>query len=592
MGGTLVVRDINTSSDGSGGTDGSYPFGLTAFGTRVIFGASDGTGSEPWISDGTSGGTRKIKDINSYGESMYELPTYLAYHNSFTVSESGALAYFTASDEDHGDEVWVTDGTELGTHLVKDIAIGYDSSNASELVTIGEKVFFVATDFSISSQYSSQYGHELWTSDGTETGTYMVRNIAPDSADSYPHELHAIGNRLLFVADAYDGRGNQLFITDGSRSTFTNLDQPVRILDTRSGAKVGALDGSGAAYTLQVTGVAGVPYRGVAAVSLNVTAVSTEAGNEGGYVTVYPCGTRPDASNLNFTAGQIIPNAVIAPVSADGKVCFYVYGKAHLLADVSGWLPTGGFTALATPQRLLNTRSAGAAGKVGATNGSGTAYTLQVTGVAGVPASGVGAVAMNVTAVDTEAGDEGGYVTVYPCGTRPDASNLNFTAGQIIPNAVVAPVSADGKVCFYVYGKAHLLADVSGWLPTGGFTALATPQRLLNTRSAGAVGQIGALDGSGSSYVLQVSGQGGLPTSGIGSVALNVTVVDTTASDYGGYVTVYPCGTKPEASNLNFTSGQIVPNAVISPVSADGTVCIYVYGKAHVLVDASGYLAS
>jgi hypothetical protein len=75
-------------------------------------------------------------------------------------------------------------------------------------------------------------------------------------------------------------------------------------------------------------------------------------------------------------------------------------------------------------------------------------------------------------------------------------------------------------------------------------------------------------------------------------VALNVTVVDGLTNDFGGYVTVYPCGTKPEASNLNFTSGQIVPNAVIAPVSADGKVCIYVYGQAHILVDVSGYLAS
>lgn len=60
----------------------------------------------------------------------------------------------------------------------------------------------------------------------------------------------------------------------------------------------------------------------------------------------------------------------------------------------------------------------------------------------------------------------GGYVTVYPCGTRPDASNLNFTAGQTIPNSVIAPVSPAGTVCFYVYGTAHLLADVSGYFGT------------------------------------------------------------------------------------------------------------------------------
>ena len=594
-GGTTMIRDINIVSDGNGATNSSNPFGMTAMGSQVLFSASDGSGSEPWITDGTSGGTRKIKDINPYGTSMYKRGQLSPGSNEmgvFTVTASSARAFFFANDDEHGEELWATDGTESGTYLVKDVLPGPNSNSTYEVTSVGEKVFFGTSDFSNSTQYSSQFGNELWTSDGTEAGTYMVRNIAPDGAGSYPNRFKAIGNRLLFSADAYNGRGYQLFITDGSRSTFSNLAQPVRILDTRSGSKVGALDGSGAAYTLQVTGTAGVPYHGVAAVSLNVTAVSTEAGNEGGYVTVYPCGTKPEASNLNFTAGQIIPNAVVAPVSASGTVCFYVYGKAHLLADVSGWLPTGGFTALAQPERLLNTRSAGDAGKVGALNGSGAAYTLQVTGVRGIPATGVGAVAMNVTAVSTEAGNEGGYVTVYPCGTKPEASNLNFTAGQIIPNAVVAPVSASGTVCFYVYGKAHLLADVSGWMPTGGFTALAKPERLSNTRTLGIAGKVGALDGSGSVYTLQVAGQGGLPSTGIGSVALNVTVVDGLTNDFGGYVTVYPCGTKPEASNLNFTSGQIVPNAVIAPVSADGKVCIYVYGQAHILVDVSGYLAS
>jgi hypothetical protein len=57
-------------------------------------------------------------------------------------------------------------------------------------------------------------------------------------------------------------------------------------------------------------------------------------------------------------------------------------------------------------------------------------YELQVTGAGGVPSSGVAAVALNVTAVSTEANDFGGFVTVYPCGTRPDASNLNFTVGS------------------------------------------------------------------------------------------------------------------------------------------------------------------
>ena len=92
----------------------------------------------------------------------------------------------------------------------------------------------------------------------------------------------------------------------------------------------------------------------------------------------------------------------------------------------------------------------------------GGAYVLRlkVTGVGGVPAVGVGAVALNVTAVSPQGS---GFVTVYPCGARPLASNLNFAAGQTVPNAVIAPVSTTGEVCFYSNVNTHILADVSGW---------------------------------------------------------------------------------------------------------------------------------
>ena len=243
---------------------------------------------------------------------------------------------------------------------------------------------------------------------------------------------------------------------------LTALSAPARLLDTRtSGIKVGKTDGTGTAYDLTVAGVSGVPSTGVAAVAMNVTVVDGEAADVGGYVTVYPCGTRPNSSNLNFVNGQTVPNAVIAPLSASGHVCFYVYGKAHLLADVSGYF-TAGFTALSAPTRLLDTRGSG--NKVGKTDGTGTAYELTVAGSNGLPAAGtLGIVAMNVTVVDGEAADVGGYVTVYPCGTRPNSSNLNFVNGQTVPNAAIASVSAAGKVCFYVYGKAHLLVDVAGY---------------------------------------------------------------------------------------------------------------------------------
>ena len=69
-------------------------------------------------------------------------------------------------------------------------------------------------------------------------------------------------------------------------------------------------------------------------------------------------------------------------------------------------------------------------------------------------------VSLNVTAVDP---DGAGFVTVFPCGERPLAANLNYIRGQIVPNAVIAPVSASGEVCFYSLENTHLIADVNGW---------------------------------------------------------------------------------------------------------------------------------
>ena len=149
-----------------------------------------------------------------------------------------------------------------------------------------------------------------------------------------------------YFADSYVGGFDQYtyagFVADLSAGAdlFVPLT-PDRVLNTRGGVKVGNAAGTAAARVLKVTGVGGVPSSGVGAVVLNVTATNTEDPTiGGGYVTVYPCGeSLPDTSNLNFVGGQTVANSVVAPVSADGEVCFYVYGTAHLLADVSGYFP-------------------------------------------------------------------------------------------------------------------------------------------------------------------------------------------------------------------------------------------------------------
>jgi hypothetical protein len=88
---------------------------------------------------------------------------------------------------------------------------------------------------------------------------------------------------------------------------------------------------------LQVTGKGGVPTTGVSAVVVNVTVTTpTTAGN----ITVYPDGAAmPSASNLNFVAGQTIPNLVIAKVSSSGKISLTNNsgGTVQIIADVAGY---------------------------------------------------------------------------------------------------------------------------------------------------------------------------------------------------------------------------------------------------------------
>lgn len=213
---------------------------------------------------------------------------------------------------------------------------------------------------------------------------------------------------------------------------------------------------------LQVTGRGGVPATGVAAVTMNVTAVTPTAPS---YLTAWPTGeARPTASNLNYVPGDIVSNLVIVKVGAGGKVSLYNNaGQAHVLADMVGWYSDPGgagtvYTAL-NPSRILDTRTGN--GAPVAPLGPGGALDLQVTGRGGVPASGVSAVVMNVTAVYPTAAS---YLTAWPTGeVRPLASNLNYRPGQIVPNLVVVKVGASGAVSLYNdLGQTDVVADVLG----------------------------------------------------------------------------------------------------------------------------------
>ena len=396
-------------------------------------------------------------------------------------------------------------------------------------------------------------------------------------------------NRLLMVAGAN-------LETETSPVTMKSIS-PQRIFDTRNGEGGVPMRQVGGEYILevQVSGRNNISPTGVSAVSLNVTATNA-AGT--GYITVYPCGSLPDISSLNFDAGDTVPNAVVARLSDRGTLCFYSNVAVDIIADINGSLLDGnGFNPIA-PSRLFDTRSGFGgvpAQKIGQLDGGGAPLEVLVLGRNGVPSSGVTAVSMNVTITNTAASNSGGYVSIYPCGTVPNVSSLNFVSGTTVPNAVLTPLSATGTVCFYVYGQADIIVDVNGNFESGlGYSPIA-PNRIADTRSGTggiAAQSIGDIAGTGTPLEVTIAGTSGIPATGVTAVSLNVTAIGISTSSYGGYVTVYPCDSRPNASNLNFVAGQVVPNAVIAPVSARGTVCFYVYGIANILVDANGYISN
>ena len=281
------------------------------------------------------------------------------------------------------------------------------------------------------------------------------------------------------TATVHDSGGNDTSAT----TTVTTLGTryvpfgPTRLLDTRTGTGTGgtiAKVAAGGTLRLKVGGVAGIPLT-AKAVALNVTVTGPATGGD---VTVYPDGiTRPNVSTVNFTPGQTVPNLTVVPIGANGVVDLSVVGgPLNLVADVTGYFlldpHADGYTAM-TSTRLLDTRTgtgtgaAGTAGKAAPVAPDAT-LRLQVAGSGGVPASGVTAVALNVTVtVPTQ----GGFITAFPDGkARPTTSNVNFVTGLTVANLVIVPVGADGQVDLLNGSPGHtqLIADVVGYFHVQG----------------------------------------------------------------------------------------------------------------------------
>lgn len=171
-----------------------------------IFQFDDGEhGAEVWRSDGTLLGTRMLKDANA-GEGGSD-PV-----GGHEVLVTNGLMYFVRNDDVHGDALWVSDGTPEGTARLGGVpGPGVTQSSFPERLTAfdSSSIIFSADD--------GNSGRELWISDGTFSGTRMVHDIKPGEEGSDPSGLFVQGDRIFF--DAGDGsHGRELWLSDGTSS--------------------------------------------------------------------------------------------------------------------------------------------------------------------------------------------------------------------------------------------------------------------------------------------------------------------------------------------------------------------------------------
>ncbi|WP_435353923.1 ELWxxDGT repeat protein [Emticicia sp. SJ17W-69] len=197
--GTVMIKNILS------GRGGSAPENLFNHnGVLYFFAYHNLYGYELWKSDGTEAGTVMVKDIYTGPNSSHSL----YYPNNF-VSIDNTL-YFTANNGINGSEVWKTNGTDLGTVMVKDIYVGADNGvnpAIDRLINMNGNIYFYAND--------GNFQEELWRSDGTEAGTVMVKDIAVGSNSSYPRDITKVNSTLFFSA-ANGINGVELWKSDGT----------------------------------------------------------------------------------------------------------------------------------------------------------------------------------------------------------------------------------------------------------------------------------------------------------------------------------------------------------------------------------------
>ncbi len=333
-----------------------------------------------------------------------------------------------------------------------------------------------------------------------------------------------------------------------------------------------------------------------------------------GFATLWPDGqTRPPVSNLNYQSGQTVPNSFTVKLSADGNFRVYSFAATDFIVDVAGYFapPASGglyYHSLPKPIRLFDTRAPipgfAACEYLNSPLVAGTELVKQARvtcdGVT-IPADAM-AIVGNATVI---APNGGGFITLWPNGQlRPPVSNLNYLSGQTVPNAFTVNLGADGQFRTFSTSGANFAVDITGYYSPSAndvngagllYYPLTKPVRLFDTRASipgfQACEYLNQPLIAGAELVKQarITCDGVTVSASAQAVVGNATVVQASAD---GFITLWPDGlTRPAVSNLNYVTGQTIPNAFTIGLSGAGNFRTYSVAGTHFIVDVTGYYA-
>ncbi|MEY2400501.1 MAG: hypothetical protein QOJ08_612, partial [Ilumatobacteraceae bacterium] len=382
-------------------------------------------------------------------------------------------------------------------------------------------------------------------------------------------------------------------------SAFTALVAPVRLLDTRPASFAGPpnLGGPFPQYSIidLPISTSGVVPATATAIAVNIT--STESLNQF-YIQALPTlgGAVGGSSTINVTSpGQNLPNFAVVPLG-QGSISIFIPTGGNIIVDAMGYFSPSGVTARGrfvaiNPRRALDTRPTEAgpvpAGWTPHRPAAGESVRVDVPGDIGVPATGVSALVVNVTATGSSGA---GFLQSLPTGSAPgQTSTVNYTAGQTAATHAIVSLGAAGTISVYTSSSTHIVVDVMGYI-TGdsapisgaGLFVSVPPSRYYDSRSAP-----NSAHAAGSTVTVPLAGPPFDVPAGAAAVSMNLTSDQGTAP---GFITAYPAdGTFPLSSNLNFVAATTVANAALVKLSAIGTLNTYVSVATHVIVDVNGY---